>query len=342
MRRIFSISIIPGLVMLLLFQTVSANTGLEKVQSLIAEGKLQQALTATDEFLDKDPKNIQGRFTKGLILTKLNNFDQAEKIFLEVTQEHPRLPEPYNNLAVIYAAQGEYEKARKVLLEAISTHPSYATAHENIGDIYAKMASQAYNQALQLDKGNQTAREKLSLIGELFSAPISVASQQEPVKPEAESIVKVKAEQVPATNVNETPPPSIAKQEDTQNEIPDSNQIQVDDSLKEDVLNSVNSWSKAWSDKNVKDYLGFYASEFKPPDDLSRSNWENIRADRLSKPKFISVDIITPTVTMHGNDHASVDFLQSYQSDTYKDEVNKTLLMKHYDGRWLIVEEKSR
>jgi len=47
----------------------------------------------------------------------------------------PELPEPYNNLAVLYAARGDHDGARDALLRAISTHPSYATAHENLGDI---------------------------------------------------------------------------------------------------------------------------------------------------------------------------------------------------------------
>ena len=57
---------------------------------------------------------------------------------------------------------------------AIRTNPSYATAHENLGDIYAKLASQAYNKALQLDAANATSvKPKLALIRELFSADIA-------------------------------------------------------------------------------------------------------------------------------------------------------------------------
>src|SRR2546425_9737176 len=75
-------------------------------------------------------------------------------IFTKLTQDYPELPEPYNNLAVIYASQGQYEKARAALEQSIRTHPSYATAYENLGDVYAKLASQAYDKALQLDSSN--------------------------------------------------------------------------------------------------------------------------------------------------------------------------------------------
>src|SRR3972149_4567020 len=79
----------------------------------------------------------------------------------------PALPEPYNNLAVIYAAQGQYEKARAALEQSIRTHPSYATAYENLGDVYAKLASQAYDKALQLDSANTGAQNQLALVREL-------------------------------------------------------------------------------------------------------------------------------------------------------------------------------
>src|SRR3989442_4984799 len=41
---------------------------------------------------------------------------------------------PYNNLAVLNAAEGQERKASEVLEQAIRTNPSYATAHENLGD----------------------------------------------------------------------------------------------------------------------------------------------------------------------------------------------------------------
>jgi len=61
------------------------------------------------------------------------------------------MPEPYNNLAVLYAAEGQERKAAEALEQAIRTNPSYTTAHENLGDLYARMASEAYAKALQLD-----------------------------------------------------------------------------------------------------------------------------------------------------------------------------------------------
>jgi tetratricopeptide (TPR) repeat protein len=99
------------------------------------------------------------------------NLDKpAEDIntFTLLTQDYPELPEPYNNLAVLYAGPGQYDKARVTLEMAIRTNPNYATAHENLGDIYVRLASQAYNKALLLDSGNTAIPPKLNLTLEVF------------------------------------------------------------------------------------------------------------------------------------------------------------------------------
>lgn len=148
---------------------LSQGNELQEAQQLLKQGQTERALEQVDQYLKTHPKDARGRFLRGILLTEQNKPNDAIRVFTELTQDYPELPEPYNNLAVLYAAQGQYEKARAALEMAIRTHPNYATAHENLGDIYAKMASQAYDKALQLDKGNQGAQTKLNLIRDLFT-----------------------------------------------------------------------------------------------------------------------------------------------------------------------------
>jgi tetratricopeptide (TPR) repeat protein len=68
---------------------------------------------------------------------------------------------------LLFSEQKQYDKAKTALEMAIRTHPSYAVAHENLGDIYARMATQAYDRALQLDSSNTGAQSKLNLIREM-------------------------------------------------------------------------------------------------------------------------------------------------------------------------------
>lgn len=188
---------------------VSAATTVE-IQALLKEDKLNQAMRATESALRDDAGNVELRFLKGIIHTRKNELDAAAAEFLTLTQDHPDLPEPYNNLAVVYAAKGEYDKARQTLLRAINTHPSYATAYENIGDIYTKMASEAYVQALQLDESNITAREKLALVNELFSTNLARQSAVAQARSDVETTVDLpqvaEAEPEPASEVVEPEP----------------------------------------------------------------------------------------------------------------------------------------
>ena len=123
-------------------------------------GQHQQALERVNKVLAAKPRDPQARFLKGLILTEQGKTKDAIEIFTKLTQDYPELPEPYNNLAVIYASQGQYDKARDALEQSIRTHPSYATAYENLGDVYAKLASQAYDKALQIDSSNTRRAEQ--------------------------------------------------------------------------------------------------------------------------------------------------------------------------------------
>ena len=143
---------------------------LGEIKQLVSQGQYKRALPRLDEYLEAHPDDAEARFVKGLVLVEADRPDEALLIFRRLTDDHPELPEPHNNLAVLYAAKGDYSMARESLLMAIKTHPTYETAHENLGDIYARMAGIAYGKAVQIDIDNDTAQAKLAMVRELFSA----------------------------------------------------------------------------------------------------------------------------------------------------------------------------
>lgn len=147
----------------------AAADPLEGVKRLLKEADYEKAVPRLNSFLKENPEHAEARFLKGLALAESGNAEEAQEVFLALTQDYPTLPEPHNNLAVLYAAKGEYALARNSLIQAISHRPNYATAHENLGDIYARMAGIAYGNALDIDTDNQTARVKLAMVRELFS-----------------------------------------------------------------------------------------------------------------------------------------------------------------------------
>jgi tetratricopeptide (TPR) repeat protein len=134
------------------------------------EGDLAAAAAAVDRHLVAKPTDERGRFLKGVILSEQGRTNEAFDLFFALTQDHPELAEPYNNIAVIYASRGEYDRARDALESAIRANPEYAVAYENLGDVYARLAARAYEKSLGLDAGNRTVRAKLALARELPAA----------------------------------------------------------------------------------------------------------------------------------------------------------------------------
>lgn len=145
------------------------------VSKFIRAGQFNEAMAKVDAVLKQRPRDAQMRFLKGLILTEQNKNAEAITVFTKLTEDYPDLPEPHNNLAVLYASSGQYDKSRAALEAAIRTNPTYATAHENLGDVYAKLASQAYDKALQLDSGNNSAKSKLTMVRTLVGNTTSAA-----------------------------------------------------------------------------------------------------------------------------------------------------------------------
>jgi len=322
--------------LLLLALTMSsmwaAADELQDANTLFKQGNNAQALDKVNSYLANHPKDAKARFLLGLILTEQNKSAEAIKVFTALTEDYPELPEPYNNLAVLYAAQGQYDKSKIALETAIRTHPSYAIAHENLGDIYAKLATQAYDKALQLDKTNTTAQTKLELIKELFPGSPRAAkatAKQETAKTDTVAAV------TPAT-----PEPQKAKMDDASKESLPSAAAAAGDNT-QDVLNTVNAWAQAWSKGDVAGYLAFYSHDFKTPNGESREAWEKSRKERISKSMSIQVSVIDPTVTLSDAAHAKVSFKQDYRSKTLKSMTTKTLRLVKSGDIWLIEREQA-
>jgi len=333
---------------------------LQDSQRFLKQGQHAQALEQVDKYLAGKPKDAQGRFLKGLILTEMGKTNDAIVIFTKLTEDYPELPEPYNNLAVIYAQQKQYDKAKQALEMAIRTHPSYATAHENLGDIYARLASQAYDKALQLDKGNASAQSKLAMIRDIMStsgntgrpgakpaatkpvaavAPVAEAKQAE-TKPIAAPEVKPAAAVPVAAVAPVATPVAEAKPAPEAKAAVEAKPAATSGDANAEIAKAVSAWAVAWSKKDVKGYLGFYAKDFKTPGGESRSAWEAERQKRITKPGAIQVSHENLRVTLDGADRATVKFRQHYKSASLKTSSNKVLEMVRRDGKWLIQQEK--
>jgi ketosteroid isomerase-like protein len=330
-------------------QTTGAATAANdtaEIQKLIKDGQHTQALKLIDEALGRNPKDPQMRFRRGVALSMLDRKAEAVAVFQKLVDDHPEMPAPYNNLAVLYGAQGDYDKAKGALERAIRTNPAYATAYQNLGDVYAQLASQAYAKALQLDKTDASVPPKLALLRELTtsspSTPAPTAATSKPVvvaaaplpspAPTPPAVLPAKpavvASMVAPTKMSAAPAP-----------VPVAKPVAAPaPASTAEVEAAVKAWASAWSRRDINAYLGAYSADFRGSS-ASRKSWEQERRDRIVPRKEIKVEISNLKVRVNG-DKATAQFQQAYSSGALDVSSRKTLeFSRSASGKWLIRQE---
>jgi regulator of sirC expression with transglutaminase-like and TPR domain len=350
-----AIGVCAGLTLAAAPGTARADS-IAEVQQLAAGGHLDDAMKQLDRLVAANPKDPQYRFMRGVLLTEQHKTPEAIQAFSELTDQFPELPEPYNNLAVLYAQEGQFDKARAALEMAIRTNPSYSTAFENLGDVYAKLASQSYQKALQLSgTKDESTQAKLQLIRQLFSkggevqvqqaaatppAPVRPVITAEPVAPKPAVVAPpVAPRPVAATAaIAPKPAPSAAPAAagpaahaaaPAASTAPDVDSAAVD--------SAVHSWARAWAAKDLDGYFAAYASSYAPAGQ-SHGAWAAQRKARIAGKGRINVGVEHLEIHVDG-DQASAHFRQIYTSGALKFNSPKTLKLERKHGHWVIVDE---
>ena len=348
--------LLAALRLLLLSATLSMSAAYADdyadVSRLMKANQFPEALAKAEQYLAGKPRDPQMRFLKGVIQTETGKATDAIATFTKITEDYPELPEPYNNMAVLYAGQNQFDKARAALEMAIRTNPSYATAHENLGDVYARLASQAYSKALQLDGGNAGVQPKLALIRTLFSADPKGAQKPAAVPPPAAPAAAKPAPAVAAAPAlkpapapvaappaaKPVPAPAVVAAAPVKPATPAPANAAADG--EKEVEATVRAWADAWADKNMNAYLASYGPSFDPPGKQVRKAWEEDRRARIVGKSRISVKLSDLTVSVQGN-KATAKFKQDYSADALQVSSRKTLELAKAGERWVIVKEST-
>ncbi len=349
---------------LALFSGLALSAAATDIESLLEQGKNQEALAASDTFLANDATDKSVRFSRGVALARLGKADAAVDVFGNLARENPEVPEYANNLAVLYAQKGEYEKARRWLEAAMSTHPAYATAHRNLGDVYTALAAVAYSKALDQQGQPTDLGVQLELVPKLYDGPgapttIAQAPAQtstprvveapkpapEPAYPPTGSEPQPAPESAPQPTPTPEPaaPAEPAPAQQPAEAVPaPAAPTETAQATKAEIMQAVRSWATVWANQNVDGYLNSYADNFYPGDDQTLAQWRATRRDRVSSPTNIQVEVIDSKVNVDRDGRARVVFRQNYDADSYSDSVGKILIMeRNAAGEWKIVRETS-
>lgn len=143
---------------------------LAELERRFRAGNTAEALVAAQRAVAATPGDAGLRFLLAVMLAESGRDAEAIDHFERLSQEFPELPEPFNNLAVLAAAQGQLDKARLLLEAALRNDPGYRAAHQNLGDVYLRLAANAYESAAQGPRPDESVARKLRLTRQLLDA----------------------------------------------------------------------------------------------------------------------------------------------------------------------------
>lgn len=287
--------VVKTLGVMLLLSSGPLAASLDEAAALIAAGSHQAAL----ERLADGPASARARLLRANALAGLQRNDEAEALYLQLIEELPQDPAPYNNLATLYAANGRLQEASELLTRAMKSDPRYAAIYKNLSRVYVEMSSNAYARALRVSEQQQG----LQLL------PLDY--HDTPATPQQADVVVV-------TPPAESPPQAPSGDE---------------------AIAALKQWAAAWSAQDVEGYLAAYDASYLPPRGLTLAQWQAQRRLRLRKPGMIEVALEGFEVSSGDGGALLVKAVQRYRSDHYRDLTRKGFVLLPRDGAWKIGDE---
>jgi tetratricopeptide (TPR) repeat protein len=289
----------------------------QQLQLLIEQKKYAEAGREGNRVMQQDPTNARARFLTAYAYQMIAETDKAIALYQDLIRDYPTLPEPRNNLAMIYLERGDYDHASQLLVSAINTRISYAIAYANLSQVYKGIASEAYRRAISqsTEPAKYTHDIELTAITWL-DTPDSGSTQQIASLAVSEPVSKqstVKKSETTTTVVNT-----------------------ADDIL---LIEKVRNWARAWSGKDFDNYRDSYASNYRDKFE-THQQWVNHRQKRILRPGEIKVVVSDFKVKQRDANRATVDFTQAFSSPGYSDRVVKRLDFKLVDSQWKIASER--
>jgi len=134
------------------------------VERELRQTRFEQVLDLTQKALAERPRDPQMRFWRAVALDKLGRASDALQAYQSLTQDHPELPEPHNNLGVLLMRRGQIDEAQAAFQMALRMDAGYTEALENMGDVLLLQARRLFEKSLDLDARRPGLREKINAL----------------------------------------------------------------------------------------------------------------------------------------------------------------------------------
>jgi len=300
------------------FQTTFTMTTRQRANFLVCGALLAaaahgQASTQADPPVDEFHRGVQA-FNAGQLA-------DAKRIWEALLTLFPNRPELLNNLAVLSLENGDPQSASFLLKQAVQQSPAYASIDANW-----KKLSKARDPKpdLALVQAWPQPGIRVSVIPARTFWPLaSLEAEIEDLEAD-EDFLSADA----SVNVAREPPEAEAK---PSTGMPDT-------ALKL----ALEQWMSHWISRDVVAYLRWYSADFTPAFGASRSAWETQRRTRLTNARRIALQMQAVRTEPGPSPNTQwLHMVQHYQSATYSDVTEKSMLWVQTPDGWRILRESA-
>ena len=125
-------------------------------------GATKQPLTQSDSHSERPTPSAEAidRFNHGLTLITQGRSDEAITVYEGLIKAFPQFPQPYNNLASVFASLGNLERAESLLRQGLELDDQYRLFRKNLGSLLIHRASRIYREAIDGERDTNASAKK--------------------------------------------------------------------------------------------------------------------------------------------------------------------------------------
>ena len=125
-------------------------------------GATKQPLTQSDSHSERPTPSAEAidRFNHGLTLITQGRSDEAITVYKGLIKAFPQFPQPYNNLASVFASLGNLERAESLLRQGLELDDRYRLLRKNLGSLLIHRASRIYREAIDGERDTNASAKK--------------------------------------------------------------------------------------------------------------------------------------------------------------------------------------
>lgn len=133
-----------------------ASSEAKAVSELLQAGEYLIALNVLETIKKEAPCNPALLFLEARAYEAVGDISSAMSIYESLINLAPDFPGSYNNLALLYAAQGNLKHAETLILRGLATHAIYQTLYTNLNKLYVARAAAFYGRALGFEQNGSS------------------------------------------------------------------------------------------------------------------------------------------------------------------------------------------